>query len=345
MNNSCLSKSFYYINNCLVFFIASLSCSLTYSQSDSLINDYRISFVDKIIIKANLDTQLDTYRLDTNNSDLILSTNNQVNLFLSLDYEFIGASIGFSPSFIPANDDNEFKGASSFSDFRFRFFLGKWTQELQYRRNQGFYVENTEDFIPNWVEGQDPFIQFSDFKTSFWQGATSYVLNDNFSLRNVVYNTEWQIKSSGSLVPTFQYGFSRISATIDEVKSFENNLDFQISTDYYYTWVIQRNWFISSFIAPGIGIRFTEDGNESINQTVNNTYFPFSFRGGLQLGYSNQRIIFGANLNIQDTWYNEDNRTTIENDLTYFKVYFGYRFNSPNIIKKPFNWLEKKLGL
>jgi len=173
---------------------------------------YILSFVDKIIVKVNIDTQLESFTIRSNNEpDIKIATNNQIRLNLSLDYEFIGASIGFSPKFIPGNNDDNLKGKSSFIDYKFRFFFGNWTQEIQYRRNEGFYVENTNDFQTNWISGRDPFIQFSDLKSILWRGSTSYVLNPNFSLRNVVYNTEWQLKSAGSFVPTLKYNFTRLS--------------------------------------------------------------------------------------------------------------------------------------
>ena len=60
-----------------------------------------VSYVDKIIIKANINTQTDTYFfIDKNdNTKALLVPNDNVKLFLSLDYEFIGLSLGFTPNF------------------------------------------------------------------------------------------------------------------------------------------------------------------------------------------------------------------------------------------------------
>ncbi len=305
-----------------------------------------ISFVDKIIIKANIDTQTDTYVLNDklDNTFLKLTPNTNLRLTLSLDYEFIGLSIGLSPKFLPGNNDDNLKGESSFSDYRFRFFLGDWTQELEYSNVEGYYVENTNDFIPNWTEGEDAYIQFPNLKIVTWGGSTSYIFNPEFSLRNVVYQTEWQRKSAGSFLPKFDYNYTELSNIIDNVQAIENIFNFQLAASYYYTWVIQKNWFISPFLSPTLGIRFSKY-DDGINSIEKNRYFIKKLESGLQLGFSSKKIVFGANVNFNVNWYNEDRTTRIVNDKLYAKIYFGYRFNAPKIVRKPFKWINKKLGI
>lgn len=306
-----------------------------------------ISFVDKIIIKANIDTKTESFFLISDNQPSIeLLTNNEYRLNLSLDYEFLGFSFGYAPKFLPDNNDDALKGESSFTDFRFRFFIRKWTQELRYGEVQGFYVVNTEDFVPDWIEGEDPFIQFPNIKITSWGGSTSYVFNDRFSLRNVAYNTEWQVRSAGSFIPTLQYNYQRTQVDIeDQGRSFENFLDVRISPDYYYTFVIHENWFLSPSLSPGISIRISKEGDFGTQNTENNIRWPVGLRGGLQLGYSSRRIIFGANFDFDNTWYNEDANNVVINDKASARVYFGYRFDAPKLVKNTFGWVNRQLGL
>lgn len=299
-----------------------------------------ISYTDKIIIKANLETQSASYSIiPEDDSYVLLSSNDKFRLTLSLDYEFIGVSFGFSPKFFSENKDNELKGESSFTDYGFRFFLGNWTQELEYKKVQGFYIENTDDFIPNWINGQDAYIQFPDFKTIFWGGSTSYVLNPNFSLRNVVYNTEWQRKSAGSFIPTLRYGYTHLSAIFSDSKDYLNSFDIRLAPEYYFTLVIHENWFISPYLSPSFGIRFSTEGSQDSQKKEKNIYWPTSIDGGLQLGYSSGRVIFGANFNFESIWYNEGNQN-IFNDKTHTKLYLGFRFDSPKPVKKLFNRIK-----
>ena len=148
------------------------------------------------------------------------------------------------------DDDDDVKGKSSFTDYGFRFFLGNWTQELIYSNIQGYYIENTQDFFPGWEENKDPYLQFPDLKAIQWGGSTSYILNERFSFRNIVYQTEWQRKSAGSFIPKLAYNFNRFSNKINDLKSIENAFDIKIAPSYYYTLVMHRNWFVSAFLSP-----------------------------------------------------------------------------------------------
>ena len=316
------------------FIVLFLTFALIHSQN---VRDSTaiLSFVDKIILKANIDTQVESFIVNSANENFTLSTNNQYKLFLSLDYEFIGFSVGVAPKFFPDNNDNALRGESSFNDFQFRFFLGNWVQRIEYSKAQGFYVENTEDFVPNWIEGVDPYLQLPDFTTASWGGSTSYVLNPRFSFRNVVYNTEWQLQSAGSFIPTLHYRYNQVSFSLEDSRFSEDNYDVRFSPDYYYTWVFRKNWFLTSFISPSLGIQFSTSSENQSNEE-RNTYIPFGLRGGLQLGYSSKKIIFGINFEFNSIYYDEDNQTEIVNDWAYGKLYFGIRLEPSKFVKTLF---------
>lgn len=305
-----------------------------------------MSFTDKVFFKFHLDTEIDSYKATTdNNPDLHINTNNQYKFVISVDYDFFGASIGFSPKFIPGNNDNDLKGESSFSDYSFRFFPGKWIQKIQYKKTLGYYIENTHDFIPNWIENEDAYIQLSDFKTTYWGGATSYIFNPDFSLKNVIYNSEWQRKSSGSFTPSISYGYLRLSSTSGGVKSYENNFEVKLSPSYYYTLVVHKNWFTSLEISPAVALRFTKEGKSNSSTTNTYTRVPFSINGGLQIGYSSEKIIFGAKCNLESNYYNESHQTHITNDIIFTTVYLGFRLTPPKAVKKIFDKAHKKTGI
>ncbi len=300
-----------------------------------------ISYGDKLIVKFNVDTRTDTYFVNdaTTNTNTVVTPNASLRIALSLDYEFIGLSIGFSPKFLPGNDDDDLKGKSSFTDYSFRFFVGNWTQGLSYSNIQGYFVENTQDFIQSWRRNRDPYLQFPNLKTIRWGGATSYIFNDRFSLRNVVYQTEWQRKSAGSFVPKLEYHFNRLSNTTDGLKSAENAFDILLAPSYYYTCVLHKNWFASGFIAPAIGARFSkseEDQENGIKVIEKNQHIVQALNTGLQLGFSSQKVIFGVQLNADANWYNANKTTNIVDDQFYAKLYIGYRFNAPKAVRKIF---------
>lgn len=184
------------------------------AQNSKEVDSTRIvSYADKFVVKINVDTQTDIYtvRNNQNGSELIIVPNNNYRVFLSLDYEFLGVSIGFSPTFFPGNNDDDFRGESSFSDFKFRAVLRQWIQGFQMSTIKGYYVENSGDFLPGWTEGLGPYLQIPDLTSKTFGMSTSYSFNPNFSFRNILYQTEWQKKSAGSFIPALFYSYDRLS--------------------------------------------------------------------------------------------------------------------------------------
>lgn len=308
-----------------------------------------VSYADKFVFKINWDTQTDTYSLKNSQdgSKLSITPNNNYRLSLSLDYQFLGLSIGFSPTFFSGNNDDELKGESSFSDFRFRSALGQWIQGFQIRTIQGYYVENTIDFFPDWKEGVDPYLQIPDLKSQLWGMSTSYVFNPNFSFRNILYQTEWQKKSAGSFIPTLYYSYGRLSYELAGQRAEENTFPVRLALAYYYTLVLHKNWFLNANLSPSLGVRFTKS---SLTENGVRTYekitgFTRTLEGGLQLGYASKKFIFGVGFSFDVKAYKEDKFNAVVNDKLYGNIYFGYRLNTPPFIDRTYNKLAKKLGL
>jgi len=317
---------------CLLF-----SCWHGYSQQDT---SRIVTYTDKIILKANIDTRTDVllYRNRNEDARLELTPNSRYRLFLSLDYEFVGVSVGLVPKFMGGNVDENLKGESSFTDYQFRFFLGKWVQGLTYNKTSGYYVRNTADFAPDWIEGTHPYIQFNNLTNSQYGMSTSYVLNPNFSYRNIVYQNEWQKVSSGSLIPTLYYDYNTFAFDELGIRSKERFFNLRLSPRYFYTLVLHENWFISGNVSPSLGFRFSKDVSteNEITEIERNTYFTRSVSGGINLGYSSEKVIFGMNLTLNSDWYNEDSNSSVKNDEFYGVLYLGYRFEPPQFVKKVF---------
>lgn len=308
-----------------------------------------VSYADKIIIKVNVDTQTDAFTLIDNRdqNDFTITPNSNYRLFLSLDYQFLGASIGFAPTFFTDNQDEFLKGESSFENYQFRFFLGQWVQGIYYKKIKGYYVENTQDYIPDWEEGVDPYIQFSNLKNYRWGMSTSYVFNKNFSYRNVTYQTEWQKKSAGSFIPSLYYDYNKFSFSIEDVYSEEENFNARLALVYHYTYVFKEHWFLSANLGPSIGFRYSEETTKDNSTTLNDyhTYFTRFLEGGLQLGYSSKRVIVGCRFHFNSNWYNQDRNVSVSNDSFYGLAYIGYRFNTPKFIDKAYKWSMNLVGL
>jgi len=326
-----------------------LNSTALYSQNEQPKDTVNfIYYPDKIMIRTNLSTQSDNYLLNNKNgSNLDLETNNSYKLFLSVDYKFIGFSYGFYPKFIGGNKDEDLKGKSSFSDYNFRFFLGRWFQTVNYSKIKGYYVANMSDFDPTWVEGKDPYIQFPDFKTLQLGMSTSYLFNPKFSLKSITSFTEWQKKSAGSFIPSFIYNYNTIRSKADDLDGKQKEFDLKIAAGYYYNFIIHKRFYVAPNLSPSLGVKFLNDKSISSGvQTVEKkTYFTRNLDGGFKMGYNSERILFGASLNFSVSSYNEDKATTISNDKVYGLLYFGYRFNAPGFIAKPVEKVDDKIKM
>jgi len=200
-------------------------------------------------------------------------------------------------------------------------------------------VRNTKDFAPNWIEGSNPYIQFNNLFSKVYGMSTSYVFNPNFSYRNIVYQNEWQKISSGSLIGSLYYDYNIFDLNEVDVINREKFFNVRLAPAYYYTFVLHDNWFLSANLSPSLGLRFskTESGVEDNLEIENNTYITRRLGGGINLGYSSKRIIYGLNISFSADWYNEDNVSTTENDQFYGLLYFGYRFDPPKALDKIFH--------
>lgn len=308
------------MRNCLVVFIL-LSCTVVVGQNSVL------SFRENLLVKSNINTQNESFSIQNNNQSILVNANNTYRLEVGANYKFLGLKIGFSPS----SRSSDFK--SKFLNSQLNIFLKQWIQSFEYRKVQGFYQDNNAQLLA----------QFPDLKTTSWLGTTSYVLNNNFSLKHLTHLNEWQRETAGSFVPTLKYGFNRLSNSIDYQKVAENSFDVSFAPAYYYTWAFKEHWFISSSIAPALGVRFT---TEKLNNITNkDTFISRALDLTLQFGYTSETISAGASFNFDSNAINKDLTQSMVNDKSYASLYFGYRFTPPNFLKRTVEQIESTLGL
>lgn len=298
-----------------------LFVNLVYSQNSVL------SFREHLLLKSNINTQSESFSIQNNNQSILVNANNTYRIEVAANYKFLGLKIGFSPS----SQDSDFK--SKFLNYQLNVFLKQWIQSLEYRKVQGFYQENNATLLA----------QFPNLKTTSWMGTTSYVLNDNFSLKHLTHLNEWQRETAGSFVPTLTYGFNRLSNTINNQKVAENSVDLSVAPAYYYTWAFKNHWFISSSISPALGLRFT---TEKLSESTNKDTFVTRALGlTLQFGYTSETISAGASFNFDSNAINKDLTQSMINDKSYASLYFGYRFTPPKFLKQTVEKIENRLGI
>jgi hypothetical protein len=92
----------------------------------------------------------------------------------------------------------------------------------------------------------------SDLNTQVIREKTSFVLNENLSMRAIINQVEIKRKSTGSFMPSMTYEFFKISDVniLSETQSF--NLIF--NANYIHTFVINKKWYTNLGVAPGLGL-------------------------------------------------------------------------------------------
>ncbi|AUC75945.1 DUF4421 family protein [Olleya sp. Bg11-27] len=287
-----------------------------------------LSFREKLLLKSNINTQSESFSIQNDEQSVLVNANNTYRLEVAANYKFLGLKVGFSPS----SQNSNFK--SKFVNYQLNIFIKQWIQSIEYRKVQGFYQENNALLLA----------QFPKLKTTSWMGTTSYVLNDNFSLKHLTHLNEWQRETAGSFVPTLKYGFNRLSNIIDNQKVAENSFDISIAPAYYYTWAFKEHWFISSSIAPAIGVRFTTEKRDDVSYTKN-TFVTRALDLTLQFGYTSETISAGASFNFDSNAVNKKLTQSVVTDKSYASLYFGYRFTAPSFLKRTAKSIEDRLNL
>ncbi|SFN89418.1 protein of unknown function [Chryseobacterium oleae] len=311
------------------------------------------SYADQVMVRINLDTNIEKYVYTEGPEDkgieMSYAINNKTRASVSIDYRIISATVSFTPNFLPDNNDNELKGSSSYADFRFRFFPKKFIQTVYYKNVKGFYLENMKDFFPEWREGIDPYLQFPDLRIQSFGGSTAYVLKNDFSLKSIYTQGEWQKQSRGSWVPFVDYDLSIFRDILNGQKSKETQYSFGANIGYFYNWVLgaKKRVNIAPNVSLGFGGMFSSSwdirGDGTKFNKENTQYLTFRFATGLHIGYNTDRILFGGKFNVNASAYNEKSDQTVQNNNLYGLLYIGYRFPPPKVVERNYDKIQKKI--
>jgi len=327
-----------------IFIIILLNFCIFISAQNDSINNEVISYDDKIMLRLNIDTNTDEFVISSRELGIKpkLALNNQINTSFGFDYKIISASFSFAPKFFPGNN-NELKGKSSYTNFNFRLFPKNIIQTFSYKNSKGYYISNTRDFVSDWQKDRDPYLIFPNLRIQSFGGSTSYIFNEDFSLKGIYYQKEWQKNSSGSFVPSFNYEYVIFSDKQDEIKSREKHLDLSVDLGYHYNFVVTKNINIAPFAYAGLGKKWSNYKDDVQQDEIEKAnYFTQNFGAGLHLGYNSEKIFFGSKFNYAGNHYKDDGSNVIQNDF-YVLFFFGYRLNPPAKVKKFYDKIQDKI--
>jgi hypothetical protein len=288
--------------------------------------------------KMSLTNDFEAFTINDGDYKCRIQPNTNIKTRFSVNYRFISLAIGLHPDFIARNRDEDEKGETKTTNIYLKLNFNHWNQNLYYNRNVGYYVDEIAG-VAN-INTNEGYIQLPEL--TYWAigGSTSYKIKEGLSLRALRIQTERQLKSAGSFIPTLSYKYYVID-TKDSIPGFSapkhfNNFEITTSISYYYTKVFRHYLYASLGVEPGIGLT-----NNNIttyhpdSKEINNYFYPiYRALGDASVGYNGKRFFMGAQVTLSLSSYNPNSSNSLLiNDKTNYQIFIGYRFNAPHQVK------------
>ncbi len=320
------------------------------NKAKSVQSGYIESMSNYLAFKLSVNNHINGFEVRSTNT-FEIEPNDNNSLKLSVNYRWFSFSYSYTPKFFPGNDDSDLKGKTKVSSYNFSFNFNHWVQSVTYEKVRGYYLDNTADYDPGFVEGTDPYVQFPDLYYTSYRGQTAYKFNNNFSFNALSVQTQRQLKSAGTLMPVLSYNYyivdNRIPLTGQNSSQKSNNFETLLTLSYFYTYVFREKFYIAGGAGAGAGLIFTKllTRLPSGNITTNSNHPITRIEGMGGLGYNARRFFIGAQLVANQESYDQKGETTtvIVNNRLIYQVFTGYRFNAPKFLKSSVDKAEEKV--
>lgn len=305
-------------------------------------NSYIEKLNQQLTLKLAVTNNTDYFQIVQQDLEYTLKPNTSIKTNLILSYRAIRLGLGYSPDFIPGNNDELQKGSSKILWAGTDLNLRRWKQHFEYIKIKGFYSQNSSEF--NGIgDNNFPFIQFPELNYTKFAGYTALKLNPNFSFSAFETQTERQLKSTGSFVPALVYRYyivdNKIKITPTNSSQKSNNLSTSVQLGYFHTWVVDERFFITTGIATGLGLIHSKVLTRFYlnNYETKTNYVVFRAESMIAVGYNAKYFFAGLQCLGKLEEYKQQKTTTTLNENFQFQLYAGYRFDAPVILSKLFN--------
>ena len=264
-----------------------------------------------------------------------IRSGNKTKLNAGINYRWLAFSLTFAPNLFNGNVDNNIKGETKSFGFGFTSNFHHVIQKINYSRVKGYYLDNTNAFDPTWKAG-DPYIHLPGLIFRSFSGQTAYKFNDNFSFNAINSQTERQVKSAGTFLPSVSYQHyvvkdpTPLPGQTSSQKS--KTLEVIFSPGYYYTFVTPSNLYASAGINPGIGFSRTKLLTAGSSGEARNIYnrTVYQVESILTFGYDSRRFFTGIQIKTGAYGYSHsDADYAILQHRGAGSFFIGYRFNTP----------------
>jgi len=333
------------------FLILIVSLNFSFSRASGLDSlkekqdtTYIKSYVHDLIVKLDLDNDLLRFTLTGNDFKYDIRPNLRANRTLSFSYRWLYLGISYLPDFIVPNKWNERRGETDAFSIGGGFTSPRFVFDIQYVKVNGFYLNNTGEYVPGWNPDTDPYIQFPELKTWSIRGTAFYKTNPNFSIRAIQYQTEAQRKTCASLLPGLVYNYYVTDNYNPTASSSQrsNNLLWMARLGYFATFVLHKNWYASMGLGAGAGINHTWLLTRIAGASEKTTASDFAFRGSLNggIGYNSDRFFAGSEIAFNESFVKEKGNIDLVFTRLSYQLFIGYRFNAPKFLKKSFDIIK-----
>jgi len=228
-------------------------------------------------VKLELSNDIQKFKIPFDSKTIEIEPNLALKYAVVLSYKFASVRIGFRPKI--SNQSEDEKGKSDSFRIKLTLLFNKWSHLIEYNYIKGYYI--TDKSIGMEINNSDNHFKFPNLKTNVFSWSTAYKLNNNYSIRSTISQTEVQLQSAGSLIPGtnfWYYNFDGLNKYVNidgDIVDRTNYLkssgyDFIVNLGYHYTYVYKK-WYANAFVKPGIGIDFnkTQHYRDNNKQTIN----------------------------------------------------------------------------
>ena len=324
-----------------VFLIFILFPCLLWAQSSKKDTTYIKVLNQKLTVKLDLSNSLQSFKNTDVNSTYEIEPNQKLHTKFGFNYRFISLLVTLPVETINNAFYNSRKGDSDITTLQINIFYHQWYHYLSYNKTKGFYLKNTQDYIPNWNSNNDDYIQFPNLVYQSYSGVSTYVFNPNFSLKALTNQTEKQKRSAGSFTPSFSYRYYTINnsqaLTGSNSTQKSNNIELVLQAGYTYTHMLNKNTYLSAGASFGGGYKYSRlltNSKKGDYHTINNNTVLHG-EGQMAAGYDNEHFFIGAKVSTKWSQYLHRNTTsTLLNNTLSARIFFGYRFDPPKKIER-----------
>ncbi|UTW60638.1 DUF4421 family protein [bacterium SCSIO 12741] len=303
---------------------------------------YITDLTQKLTLKTYLVDKSNTFTVSHNDNDGNgFQTEYKPNDGSSIGFGFNYKWLGFSMAFIPlGRRDFSTHGRTQRLDLQGNIYTRKFGFDLRFQYYKGFYIDNPQNLDENWVSDSGVPTRF-DIRTANLGANMFYVFNhQKFSFRNSFVNNEWQTKSSGSFYAGTAFSFYSIAG--DSAIAPTELVDSLVPEDFFmraniltlggfggyaYNFIIQRKFFVSLAMAPGLSTLRLREIDAEGEEFANSTKLAFRFNTRIGMGYNSERFFSGISYFNDFLSFNyNQNESSFSFASGAFRLYVGYRF-------------------